>query len=157
VLALALLLACGADTGQLKLDCPDKTDQQELTPVQGGRAVWCERKNHARYGPMVEFRQDGTKWKEGWYITVRKEGKFTWYFPDGVAPEEISNWKLNKLEGERTQFDPAGKVLRHETWSAGKLVSADVVDPDAPEWPDGVVTPPPTPVPVPVPTPVPVP
>ncbi len=121
------LLACAAPAPEVA--CPEGAAPHEVTPVQGGRAVWCERKNGARFGPFVEYRPDGTRWKEGYFIGTRKEGTFLWYHPNGQVMER-SVWKMNKRDGERVLYDEHGTVTRSEVWAAGERVSSD--PPDAP-------------------------
>jgi len=120
---LSLLLAC-ADP-EPPLACPDKAEVVEIVPVAGGRAVWCARKDGSRNGPAREYRADGTLWKTGTYLGVRKEGQFTWYHPDGVTRAEQSTWAKNKLHGERIRWDEQGSELGREVWETGERISGD--------------------------------
>ncbi len=124
-----LLLACG--TAEPDLVCPDKAAVVEVVPVAGGRAVWCARKDGSRNGPAREYRPDGTLWKTGTYLGVRKEGVFTWYHPDGATKAEQSTWAKNQRDGERIRWDEQGREIGREIWKEGERISGDAGAPPA--------------------------
>ncbi len=123
--ALVSLLACRSAV-EPALVCPEKAAVVATTPVAGGRAEWCARKDGSRNGPAREYRPDGTLYKTGNYLGVRKEGLFTWYHPDGKAPMEQGTYLKNKLDGERIRWDAAGVELGREVWKAGDRMSGDL-------------------------------
>ena len=122
---IALLLA-GCATGPPPLVCPEHAAVVEIVPVAGGRAVWCARRDGTRNGPAREYRADGTLWKTGTYLGVRKEGLFTWYHADGVTPAEQAMYVKNKLDGERIRWEEDGREVGREVWKEGERVSGDV-------------------------------
>jgi hypothetical protein len=123
---MLVFLAIGCSEALPPLVCPEKAAVVETVPVAGGRAEWCARKDGSRNGPAREYRGDGTLWKTGTYLGVRKEGLFTWYHADGKTPMEQAMYAKNKLDGERIRWDEHGVELGREVWKEGERISGDL-------------------------------
>ncbi len=117
---LFLLLACGSEPAPM-FTCTDRAVLHDVTPLSGGRAVWCERANGTRHGPFREFRADGSRFKDGQYHNNRKTGVWTLYHADGTKLEEAT-YELGKLHGWKTTWDEAGVETSRREFVEGDAV-----------------------------------
>ena len=117
---LTLLLACSSAPAPM-FTCTDRAELQDVTPLSGGRAVWCERKNGTRHGPLREFRADGSRFKDGQYHNNRKTGTWTLYHPDGSTMEEAT-YEAGKLHGVKVTWDAAGVESSRVEYREGVVV-----------------------------------
>lgn len=119
-----LVLGCGSEPVPPApiVECPENTRAIDYRPVQGHRIVQCERRDGTRFGPFVEFHEDGTtRYREGTVKGVRKEGRFVTYHPDGTVRIE-ANYEANALHGAYREFDAEGQLVKEEVWEHGERV-----------------------------------
>ncbi|MFT5460185.1 MAG: hypothetical protein ACI9K2_006702 [Myxococcota bacterium] len=113
MLCLWMLLGCGEPAPMFT--CADRSELHDVTPLSGGRAVWCERKNGTRHGPFREFRADGSRFKDGQYHNNRKTGTWALYHPSG-EPMESAEYAEGTLNGWKTVWSADGSV-QSRTWN----------------------------------------
>ena len=110
--------------------CTDRAELHDVTPLEGGRAVWCERKNGTRHGPFREFRADGSLFKDGQYHNNRKTGTWSLYHPSGVKLE-TAEYSEGKRDGWTIAWDAKG-AERKRLWYVDDEPGEPPEDADAP-------------------------
>src|SRR5262245_48420358 len=68
-----------------------------------GNAVWCEKADGTKHGPLTAFRSDGTKERCLVYRNGKEEGRFTLYHPNGKMADQ-GRYHEGKFEGRRTTW-----------------------------------------------------
>ncbi len=120
MVTLFTLLACGSPSPTLpEIVCTDRAELHDVSPLRGGRARWCERKNGTRHGPFTELRENGTLFKTGQYHNNRKTGAWTLYHPSGRRMEEAT-YEAGELSGWRVRYDEAGTPLDRTFFVEGR-------------------------------------
>lgn len=118
---IAMWLGCAEPAPEIT--CPEKAELKVSEPLVGGRKLWCERKNGTRHGPIREYRDDGTLWREGEFVNNRRQGTFTTYWPNGARKAE-EPYVDGKIDGVVRHYDASGALVAEETWVKGRRAAA---------------------------------